>query len=76
MNTFLKVCRAGGGGLYRYRLHLLGRLGQAEQCQFQLNALVAAAGHAVLNACLMKCFRSPGNPLLNNLYIVSPFPIS
>ena len=40
-----RLCRAGGGCLYRCRLQLLGRLGQAEQCQFQLNALVAAAGH-------------------------------
>ncbi len=32
------------GGLYRLH-HGLGRLCQIDQCQFQLNALVAAAGH-------------------------------
>ena len=43
----LRLCRAGGGCLHRYCLQLLGRLGQAEQCQLQLNALVAAAGHVL-----------------------------
>ena len=42
-----RLCRTGGGCLYRYRLHLLGRLGQAEQCQFQLDALVATTGHVL-----------------------------
>lgn len=60
-------CGAAGAGcgFHRCPLHHLGRLGQAEEGKFQLDALVAAAGHVFEG--VAQCADGPDGLLLAQL---------